>query len=341
MQASRVQSPAAAQAPADGVSAIETARALVADDMTAVDALIQHRLASQVALVNQLGHYIVALGGKRLRPMVSVLTARALGYTGEQHVPIAAIIELIHTATLLHDDVVDESDLRRGQATANEVWGNPASILVGDFLYSRSFQMMVDLGRMEVMDILAHTTNTIAEGEVLQLMHCRSPEVTEAIYLEIVRCKTAKLFESAVELAAVVAEQPADVREAMRAYGLNLGMAFQLVDDALDYGSESARMGKNAGDDLAEGKPTLPLIRAMQSGTDAQRALLGRAMEHGDRAAFAEVLAAIESTGALAYTSRRARDYAERAKQAARTLPPSAHRQALIDLADFTIARGF
>jgi len=337
MQASRAQSPA--DAPVAAPVTIEALRALVAPDMDAVDELIRRRLSSKVALVNQLGHYIVALGGKRLRPMLSVLTARALGYTGTEHVAIAAIIELIHTATLLHDDVVDESDVRRGQATANDVWGNPASILVGDFLYSRSFEMMVELNRMPVMEILARTTNTIAEGEVLQLMHCRAPDASEQIYLEIVRCKTARLFEAATELAAVVADQPAEIRAAARDYGLNLGMAFQLVDDALDYGTDSARLGKNVGDDLAEGKPTLPLIHAYQNGTPDQQALLRQAVESGDRAALPQVLAAIESTGSLAYTSRRAREYAERARQAARALPPSAYTRALGDLADFTIAR--
>jgi octaprenyl-diphosphate synthase len=320
---------------------IDQIRALIDTEMQAVDRTIHERLSSDVALINRLGAYIIHNGGKRLRPVTLLLSTGAFGYQGEAHVTLAAIIEFIHTATLLHDDVVDASTLRRGQATANEVWGNEASVLVGDFLYSRSFEMMVDVDNMRVMGILARTTNTIAEGEVMQLMNCHTPDITEARYLETIRCKTAKLFESAAQLGAVISAQPPAVEAAMADYGIHLGTAFQLVDDVLDYTADASELGKNIGDDLAEGKPTLPLIKAMEQGTDTQRELLRHAIETGGLERIDAVIDAIETTGALAYTSRLAADEAKLAKQALADIPNSPYKQALLDLADFSIQRTF
>ncbi len=323
--------------PAD----IENIYALIAGDMDRVNACIRDRLHSEVVLINQIGHYIINSGGKRLRPVLHLLCARALAYDGTQHIDIAAIIEFIHTATLLHDDVVDASDLRRGQETANNVWGNEASVLVGDFLYSRAFQMMVDVGSMRVMDILAEATNTIAEGEVRQLLNVHDPDTTEARYLEVIRGKTAKLFESAARLAAVLAGRPEPEERALAAYGIHLGTAFQLVDDVLDYSASAADTGKNVGDDLAEGKPTLPLIHALAHGDPAQQALLRRAIETGGREAIDDVLAAIESTGALDYTARFAREEAARAREALAAVPASPYKDALLDLTEFAVARNY
>jgi len=292
-----------------------------------------------VALINQLGGYIVHSGGKRLRPLLVILAARALGYAGDQHITLAAIIEFIHTATLLHDDVVDASALRRGQATANSVFGNEASVLTGDFLYSRAFEMMVDVGNMRVMEILAHTTNTIAEGEVLQLLNCHDPDVTEQQYFRVIYGKTAKLFEAAARLGAVLCGAADDVEQAMAAYGMHLGNAFQLIDDVLDYSADSATLGKNVGDDLAEGKPTLPLIHALRTGTAGQQQRIREAIREGGLAHIAEVLDAIESTGANAYTARRAENEAERAIQALIAIPESPFKQALLDLARFSVHR--
>jgi octaprenyl-diphosphate synthase len=316
-------------------------RALVADDMAAVDALIGRRLQSDVVLINQLGQYIINSGGKRLRPIIALLVARACGYTGASHVNIAAIVEFIHTATLLHDDVVDASELRRGKDTANAVWGNEAAVLVGDFLYSRAFEMMVDVGSMRVMEILAQTTNTIAEGEVLQLLNCHDADTTEARYMEVIHSKTAKLFEAASRLGAVLAGLDTEAEEAMARYGMHLGTAFQLIDDVLDYSASSEAMGKNVGDDLAEGKPTLPLIHAMRQGTADQAAVVRAAIEEGGLERINEVLAAIESTGAIAYTSRVAREEAERAVEQLRVLPDSRFKSALGDLAEFSVDRTF
>jgi len=316
---------------------LELARA----DREAVDREINLRLRSEVALINQLGAYIIHSGGKRLRPLLVVLAARALGYRGDQHITLAAIIEFIHTATLLHDDVVDASALRRGQATANSVFGNEASVLTGDFLYSRAFEMMVEVGNMRVMEILAHTTNTIAEGEVLQLLNCHDPNVTEEHYFKVIYGKTAKLFEAAARLGAVLTESSADVEDAMARYGRHLGTAFQLIDDMLDYSSDSATLGKNVGDDLAEGKPTLPLLYVLRTGTDPQQQLVRDAILQGGLEQVDAVLAAIESTGANAYTARRAQDEAERAIQALAAIPESPHKQALLDLARFSIHRTF
>ena len=314
-------------------------RELIAEDMRATDLLILDRLQSDVVLINQIGHYIVNSGGKRLRPMIVLLSALAVGYQGSSHVNLAAIIEFIHTATLLHDDVVDGSDMRRSNETANAVWGNAASVLVGDFLYSRSFEMMVEIQNLRVMDVLSHATNRIAEGEVLQLLNCNDPDTTEDQYREVINRKTATLFEAGARLAAIVAERPDCEEQALADYGLHLGMAFQMIDDALDYGSSDEDIGKNLGDDLAEGKPTLPLIRAMEQGSAEQKKLLRTAIEKGGADMVDEVMAAIESTDAIAYTARRAREEAELAKKALETLPPSAYNSALAALADFSVQR--
>ncbi len=314
-------------------------RELIADDLRATDLLILDRLQSDVVLINQIGHYIVNSGGKRLRPMIVLLAARALGYQGEQHVELAAIIEFIHTATLLHDDVVDGSEMRRSNETANAVWGNAASVLVGDFLYSRSFEMMVEIGRMRVMEILSHATNRIAEGEVLQLLNCHDPDTDESRYREVILRKTATLFEAGARLAGVVAEAGDCDEQALADYGLHLGLAFQMIDDALDYGASNAEIGKNIGDDLAEGKPTLPLIRAMETGTPEQRRLLRRAIEEGGTEHLDEVMKAIESTDAIAYTARLAREEANLAIEALEPLPASSFKSALAALADFAVDR--
>jgi octaprenyl-diphosphate synthase len=320
---------------------LEDIHALIRQDMQAVDALIQRRLASDVVLINQVGSYIINSGGKRLRPALVLLAAHACGYQGSQHVGLAAVIEFIHTATLLHGDVVDGSELRRGQETANSVWGNEASVLVGDFLYSRAFEMMVEADEMEVMKILAHTTNVIAEGEVLQLLHCHDPDTTEQRYLEVIRCKTAKLFEAAALLGAVLTRQPEPVRQALAAYGMHLGMAFQLTDDALDYSATAEQLGKNVGDDLAEGKPTLPLIHALRSADAEQKAVLHSAIEAGGREHITSVTAAIESTGAIAYTARSAKAEADKATAALAALPGSPYKDALIALAEFSVSRSY
>ncbi len=320
---------------------IDQVYALVEADRRAVDALIQRRLQSDVVLINQLGRYIVNSGGKRLRPLLVILSARAVGYEGENHVQLAAVVEFIHTATLLHDDVVDASELRRGRETANAIWGNEAAVLVGDFLYSRSFQMMVEVGEMRVMEILSDATNTIAEGEVMQLLNCHDPDTTEERYLAVIRYKTAKLFEAAARLGAVLAGREADYGEALARYGMHLGTAYQLVDDVLDYSADSREMGKNVGDDLAEGKPTLPLIHVLRHGTPEQVRLVRRAIEEGGREFIAPVMAAIESTDALEYTARSARHEAVLAIQALEALPASSYKDALIALADFCIQRTY
>lgn len=316
-------------------------RHLVAEDMEAVDALIRRRLHSDVVLINELGHYIVNSGGKRLRPMVVLLAARACGYGGRHHIDLAAIIEFIHTATLLHDDVVDASQLRRGHETANAIWGNESSVLVGDFLYSRAFEMMVEVGSMPIMEILAHTTNTIAEGEVLQLLNCHDADTTEQRYMEVIRSKTAKLFEAASQIGAVLGGQAQATERAMAAYGMYLGTAFQLIDDVLDYSSSSEELGKNIGDDLAEGKPTLPLIYAMHNGNAAEARLIRQAIEEGGLEDIDTVLTAIESTGAIAYTGTIARREAEHAMAQLERLPESEHKAALTTLAQFSVERNY
>lgn len=320
---------------------IDSVRALVAEDMERVNGLISRALRSDVVLIDNLSHHIIKSGGKRLRPTLVLLAAGTCGYTGLQHINIAAIVEFIHTATLLHDDVVDASELRRGQETANAIWGNEASVLVGDFLYSRAFQMMVEVGRMRVMEILADATNTIAEGEVMQLLNCHDPDVSEQHYLTVIRSKTAKLFEAGSQLAAVLAERPEGEEQAMAAYGLHLGTAFQLVDDVLDYSAAVSETGKNIGDDLAEGKPTLPLIQAMARGTPEQAAVIREAIERGGREHITAVQAAIESTGAIAYTARLAREEADKAIAALAPIPPSVYKDALLALAEFAVARHY
>ncbi|MBL1277117.1 MAG: octaprenyl diphosphate synthase [Ectothiorhodospiraceae bacterium] len=320
---------------------IEDVNRLVATDMDAVNQLIEKRLSSEVALVNQVSGYIIHSGGKRLRPVLVLLSARAFGYSGDQHFNLAAIVEFIHTATLLHDDVVDASDRRRGQETANALWGNEAAVLVGDFLYSRAFQMMVDAQRMQVMEILAHATNIIAEGEVLQLLNCNDPDTTEQRYLDVIHCKTAKLFEAAAQLGAVLCDATPEQETAMARYGMHLGTAFQLVDDVLDYSASSEEMGKNVGDDLAEGKPTLPLIRAMRQGTKEQSALIRKAIETGGRDNIGAVMAAIESTDAIAYTAQKAREEADLAIAQLQHIPASDYADALKILADFSVSRTY
>lgn len=316
-------------------------RAPVAEDMQAVDRLILKRLESDVALINQIGHYIVSSGGKRLRPLAVLLAARACGYQGSRHTDLAAVVEFIHTATLLHDDVVDGSELRRNHETCNAVWGNEASVLVGDFLYSRAFEMMVDLENIQVMDTFSHATNRIAQGEVLQLINRNDPDTTEAQYMRVIRRKTATLFEAGTRLGAVLAQAPNEIEDAAAQYGLQLGIAFQLVDDALDYRAEDDRLGKNLGDDLAEGKPTLPIIRAMEVSTGQERELLRQAVENGGADRIDAVFETIESTKAIDYTISVARRHAEIAKELAAGLPESAQRTALKKLADFAVSRTY
>ncbi len=309
--------------------------------MDAVNSTIKRRLYSEVVLINQISHHIINSGGKRLRPILVLLSARAMGYEGNHHVDLAAIIEFIHTATLLHDDVVDSSELRRGQETANELWGNEASVLVGDFLYSRSFQMMVDVGNMRVMEILAGTTNTIAEGEVLQLLNCNDADTTEERYITVIHYKTAKLFEAASQLGAVISGSNPELEQAMVKYGMHLGTAFQLVDDMLDYSAPGKDIGKNVGDDLAEGKPTLPLIHAMLNGTPEQASIVRRAIEEGGVDDIDRIREVIETTGAIAYTAKTAREEADMAKAALERVPDSPYKQALITLAEFSVNRTY
>jgi len=320
---------------------IQSIYSLIKDDMVAVDSMIQSRLQSDVVLINQLGHYIINSGGKRLRPALAILCARACGYQGQHHINLATIIEFIHTATLLHDDVVDNSDMRRGRETANSIWGNEASVLVGDFLYTRSFEMMVEMESMRLMKVLSHTTNVIAEGEVLQLLNCNDASTTEQRYLEVIHHKTAKLFEAAGLLGAVISESSSEVEQAMASYAMHLGSAFQLVDDLLDYSESSETIGKNIGDDLAEGKPTLPLIYAMQHGTKEQASIVKEAIEKGQRDKINEIIAIIESTGAIGYTSKAAENEVDQAKQALSILNDSQYKEALVSLADFSISRKF
>lgn len=289
----------------------------VAEDLAQTDAVIRSSLRSEVALVNTIGDYIISAGGKRVRPLLLLLFARGLGYSGAaDHHRLAAVVEFIHTATLLHDDVVDESSLRRGRSTANASFGNPAAVLVGDFLYSRAFQMMVEVGQMRVMHVLADATNVIAEGEVLQLMNCNDPDTDETRYLQVIRYKTAKLFEASARLAAILCGAPPAIEDAVAAYGRHLGTAFQLVDDILDYDGESGEIGKNPGDDLREGKPTLPLIRVLAVGNDTERALVRAAIESGEGDQFDAILAAVKRNGALDYARQMAWAEADLARQA-------------------------
>nr|VFK38192.1 MAG: octaprenyl-diphosphate synthase [Candidatus Kentron sp. SD]VFK42995.1 MAG: octaprenyl-diphosphate synthase [Candidatus Kentron sp. SD] len=335
---SQTTSPRASSRQIDFTAIVE----LVRDDMRATDALIEEQLHSDVALVNQVARYIVHSGGKRLRPLLVLLGAHAFGpREGPSRIALAAIIEFIHTATLLHDDVVDDSGLRRGKETANTLWGNETSVLVGDFLYSRSFQMMVKVGDMRIMEIFADTTNAIAEGEVMQLLHCNNPETTEERYLEVIRAKTAKLFEAAARMGAVIHGCSPEEQLAMALFGLHMGTAYQLVDDVLDYQGEIHDIGKNIGDDLAEGKPTLPLIYAMRVGEESQAATIRAAVRTGKREKIENIIRTVESTGAIAYTAAAARAEANLALQSLQTIPPSRYRDALEQLVEFSISRTY
>ncbi len=318
---------------------LESALALARDDMDQVNTTIQAKLDSDIALIRTLGAYIIKSGGKRMRPLILLLSARACGYTGTDHITLAAVVEFIHTATLLHDDVVDASALRRGQPTANDVWGNEASVLVGDFLYSRAFEMMVETDRMEVMAIMASTTNAIAEGEVLQLLNAHSPDTSEQSYYDAIHRKTAKLFESAAWLGGVIGGHDEEVCQALARYGIFLGTSFQLVDDVMDYFSSSEDMGKDVGDDLAEGKPTLPLIYAIRNGDDDQQKTVRDAIEQGDRNKISEILNIVNATGALDYTMDQARHQSKLAIDALGVLPDSTFKEALKNLARFSVVR--
>ncbi|MGR9114149.1 MAG: polyprenyl synthetase family protein [Gammaproteobacteria bacterium] len=314
---------------------------LTINEAKAVDRLILDELSSDVILINQVGHYIVGNGGKRLRPMLLLLATKALGEVSQNHLILAAVIEFIHTATLLHDDVVDESELRRGKESANAVWGNAASVLVGDYLYSSAFEMMVRTNNMRVMEILSKTTTAIAEGEVLQLLNCNNPETTEARYLEVISRKTAILFSAATRLSAVIAGAGEELEENLAKYGQHLGIAFQLIDDALDYKATKEELGKNLGDDLAEGKPTLPLIYAIQNGTEAEAEIIINAIKTGNREVFGEVYAVVQRTRAITYTEHRANEEAQKAIEALANLPESIYKDALIALARFSVQRNY
>lgn len=312
---------------------------VVADDFSAVDGIIRHQLKSRVPLVEKIGDYIISAGGKRLRPLLVLLSGRALGYPADNLRLLSATIEFLHTATLLHDDVVDMSGMRRGRATANAQWGNAPSVLVGDFLYSRSFEMMVELGSLPVMQILSRATRVIAEGEVLQLSKVRDASTTEETYMEVIRGKTAMLFEASTHSAAALAGASDAQTQALQHFGDHLGIAFQLVDDLLDYQGDAATLGKNVGDDLAEGKPTLPLIYTMREGTAEQAALVRTAIQKGGIEDLESICAAVQASGALDYTARLAREHADKAIACLDSLPHNAHRDALIELSRFAVAR--
>ena len=312
---------------------------LMADDMRQVDAVIQRRLASDVVMIDQIAHYIISAGGKRIRPMLVLLFSSALGFSGPERFELAATVEFIHTATLLHDDVVDESALRRGRQTANALFGNAASVLVGDFVYSRAFQMMVSVNRMRVLEILADATNVIAEGEVLQLMNMHDPDLSVDDYLRVIRFKTAKLFEASARLGAVLSDASAEVEASCAAYGRALGTSFQLIDDLLDYEGATTELGKNVGDDLREGKPTLPLLLAMERGNPAERDLIRHAIEHGEVARLSEIVDIVRRTGAITATRDAARAEAEKATQSLLVLPASAYREALLELGARSVDR--
>ncbi|MBS0348503.1 MAG: octaprenyl diphosphate synthase [Proteobacteria bacterium] len=313
----------------------------IAEDMKALDAVIRDRLYSDVVLIRQVAEYIIGSGGKRLRPAMVLFTAGAAGYQGTYHRELAAVVEFIHTATLLHDDVVDESELRRGNKTANALFGNAASVLVGDFLYSRAFQMMVGTDNMKVMRVLADATNVIAEGEVLQLLNCHNADVEIEDYLRVIRYKTAKLFEAAARLGGILGGVSQELEDSLAAFGMHIGTAFQLIDDVLDYSGEEADTGKHIGDDLAEGKPTLPLIHVMQHGTPEQAACVRKAIENGGREDFAAVLGAIRESGAIEATRKVAEEEAQLALNALNQLPSSIFKESLIQLSSFAVARKY
>ncbi len=319
----------------------EAIKKLTINEASAVNQLILDELSSDVVLINQMGHYIVGSGGKRLRPMLLLLTAKALGYQGKKHLILAAVIEFIHTATLLHDDVVDESDLRRGKESANAVWGNAASVLVGDYLYSSAFEMMVRTDNMRVMEILSKTTTAIAEGEVLQLLNCNNPATSEEKYLAVIARKTAILFSAATRLGAVLGKASKDTEDNLARYGQHLGIAFQLIDDALDYTSSEEELGKNLGDDLAEGKPTLPLIYAIQNSSKKEADIIIDAIKKGNRDAFNDVFAIVNSTNAIEYTEQRAEQEAQMAIDTIKSIPDSEYKEALISLAKFSVQRSY
>lgn len=312
---------------------------LIRDDLTAVDQLILQRLGSDIPLIDKLAQYVITSGGKRLRPLILLLSAHCFTYQGSDHINLAAIVEFIHTATLLHDDVVDASALRRGNETANAIWGNEASVLVGDFLFSRSFQLMTEIKNLKVMEILAGASNTIARGEVLQLMNCHDPNCTEEAYIDVIQAKTARLFSAATQLGAVISEQPPTIEKAMEHYGLHLGTAFQLIDDVLDYQGSAATMGKNIGDDLAEGKPTLPLIYALKNAKDQQKVIIRRAILAGSIEKIGDIQQAIASTHAIEYTQERANKHVKMAVDALAPVPESDYKHALIALAQLTATR--
>lgn len=313
--------------------------AVVAEDFAAVNRTIIEQLTSKVPLVETIGQYIIESGGKRLRPLLALLAARALNYTGEKHIPLATLIEFMHTSTLLHDDVVDESHMRRGKKTANDAWGNAPSVLVGDFLYARSFQMMVDVGSMRIMAILSGATCIIAEGEVLQLTNIGNPSISEADYFETILGKTAMLFEAASHSGAVLAQATPEQEHALQYYGRYLGLAFKLIDDLLDYQGDADAMGKNVGDDLAEGKPTLPLIHAMEQGTPEQAKLIRQVIRQGGLEQLDAVLEIVHATGALDYTRQRAEEMADKALEQLNTLPPSTYRDSMAQLARLAVDR--
>lgn len=320
---------------------LDSLREFTATDMQRVNQVIEHHLASDVVLINQLSQHIIHSGGKRLRPMLVMLAAKACDYQGKDDALLAAIIEFIHTATLLHDDVVDDSEMRRGQQTASSIWGNEAAVLVGDYLYSRSFQMMVLAESLRIMNLMADTTNTIAQGEVLQLLNINEPDTSEQQYYDVIYSKTACLFEAACQIGAIITDSGETIEQALREFGKNLGIAFQLVDDALDYEANSEELGKNVGDDLAEGKPTLPLIYAMQHGNESEREMIRKAIENGGLDQIETITRTIHQTGALAYTHQKAIEHAEKAKIAIQVLPVSRARDALMFVADYAVERSY
>ena len=313
--------------------------AVVEDDFRAVNQLIIDRLSSHIPMVEEIANYLVEAGGKRLRPLLVLLSAKSCNYGDKLHLTLAAVIEFLHTAMLLHDDVVDDSDLRRGRSTVNAAWGNPPSVLVGDFLHSRAFEMMVEIGEMRVMEILSHATNVIAEGEVQQLSNLKNPDLSEQSYMEVIRRKTAMLFEAASHSGAVLAGADRDIELALRDYGAHLGLAFQLIDDVLDYDGETASLGKNVGDDLAEGKVTLPLIYAMDQGSQSQTDLIRQAIRQGGLDSLSEIITTVESTGALEYTMEKARQEREKAIQSLGNIAPSSYQQAMYNLVNFVVER--
>lgn len=315
--------------------------AVIEHDFSAVNQLIIDRLSSNIPMVEEIANYLIEAGGKRLRPLLVLLSAKSCNYGDQLHLSLAVVIEFLHTAMLLHDDVVDESVLRRGRSTVNAAWGNPASVLVGDFLHSRAFEMMVEIGEMRVMEILSHATNIIAEGEVQQLSNLKNPDLSEQSYMEVIRRKTAMLFEAASHSGAVLAGADRDSEQALRNYGVHLGLAFQLIDDVLDYGGETASLGKNVGDDLAEGKVTLPLIYAMDQGSQSQTDLIKQAVRQGGLDRLSEIIATVESTGALEYTKEKARQEKEKAIICLERISPSTYRQAMYNLVNFAVERNY